>query len=200
MMEDKRGFTIIELAIVMVIIGIIIGMIVKGQALIDNARTKRIYALKQEISEAIYAYYEQYSYYPGDDPNAFNRWPVVTAAANGNGNGMIAVAIASTAPNFACGGLGTEQCNLWRVLREAGFLSGSSFTNPRHPFNGGVAVTYYTAAWATPLLTHWIVFQNVPYAIAQALDIQYDDGNWQAGNIRASASYTAGNVDLYFRL
>lgn len=199
-MEKRAGFTVIELAIVMIIIGILVGIVIKGSALIDNARTKRIYALKNEISQAVYTYYEQYSYYPGDDPNAFSRWPVVTAAANGNGNGMITVAIGSTAPNFACAALGTEQCNLWRVLREAGSLSGSGFTNPGHPFNGGVSVTYYTIGWATPLLTHWIVFQNVPYAIAQALDVQYDDGNWQLGNIRGSATYTAGNLNLYFRL
>jgi prepilin-type N-terminal cleavage/methylation domain-containing protein len=198
--KNKAGFTIIELAIVMIIIGILIGVVIKGGALIDSARMKRLYTLKNEISQAIYAYSEQYSFHPGDDPNAFSRWPVVTAAANGNGNGMLAVAVGSTAPNFACAALGREQCNLWRVLREAGFLNGSGFTNPSHPFNGKVAVTYYTIGWATPLLTHWIVFQNVPYAIAQALDIQYDDGNWQMGNMRGSATYTAGNLNLYFRL
>jgi prepilin-type N-terminal cleavage/methylation domain-containing protein len=199
-MKKKAGFTVIELAIVMIIIGVLIGIVTKGGTLIDNARMKRLYSLKNEISQAVYAYYEQYSYYPGDDPNAFSRWPVVTAAANGNGNGIVAVAVSSTAPNFACAALGTEQCNQWRVLREGGFLGGSSFTNPSHPFNGGVAVTYHTIGWATPFLTHWIVFQNVPYEIAQALDIQYDDGNWQTGNIRGGTTYTAGNLNLYFRL
>jgi prepilin-type N-terminal cleavage/methylation domain-containing protein len=200
-MRNKRGFTVIELAISMIIIGILIGVVIKGQALIDNAKAKKLYAMKMEISEAIYAYYERYSFYPGDDPNAFIRWPIVTAAANGNGNGVIATVFTPpTAPNFACAALGTEQCNLWRVLREAGYIGGASFTSLRHPFNGGVAVTYYTAGWATLLLTHWIIFQSVPGSTCQALDLQYDDGDWQTGNIRGSAAYTTATLNLYFKL
>jgi prepilin-type N-terminal cleavage/methylation domain-containing protein len=206
-MKNRRGFTLIELALVMVIIGILLGGIIKAQEVIKNAKIKRFYAEERSLAEAIYAYYDKYSFFPGDDPNAFAKWPIVTAAANGDGNGLITIVggVASQAPNFGCVAPGVqEQCSLWGVLRQAGLITGSGFTNPAHAFAAPMAVTYYTLpAWGAlnSLLTHWIVFQNVPNDVCQALDTQYDDGNWQTGNIRGNLIYTtAGNLTLYFRL
>jgi prepilin-type N-terminal cleavage/methylation domain-containing protein len=116
-MKKKAGFTIIELAVVMIIIGILIGVVIKGGALIDNARMKKLYALKNDISQAIYGYYEQYSYYPGDDPNMLAKWPALPVS-NGNGNGVIANGIAASAP-IVCGAGAVEQCSLWSALRQA---------------------------------------------------------------------------------
>ena len=204
--SNRRGFTVLEVAIVFVIIGILLGAIVKGQEMIKTAKIKRLYAQQKELSEAIYAYFERYTYYPGDDPNAYAKWPVLTTTANGNGNSLIAVGIASTAPNTACSAAGTEQCNLWGALRQAGLYSGNGFAAPRHIFGGSIAVTYYNVSgWTTnPLLTHWIAFRQVPTEVAQSLDIQYDDGNWQTGNIRAGEAYstTSGAITswLYFKL
>ena len=200
-MKKKDGFTIIELAVVMVIIGILIGVVIKGGALIDNARMKKVYALKNDISQAIYAYYEQYSYYPGDDPTMLAKWPALPVT-NGNGNGVIAVGITSTAP-AVCGAGAVEQCSLWSALRQAGFLTGTGFTNPRHPYNNTISVTFYNdPSWgaANALITHWIIFMSVPGSTGQAFDMQYDDGNWQTGTIRGSAVYTASSINLYFQL
>jgi prepilin-type N-terminal cleavage/methylation domain-containing protein len=203
-MKNRRGFTLVELALVMVVIGLLFGGIIKGQEMIKNARVKRFSAEQRSLAEAIYAYYDKYSYYPGDDPNAFAKWSLLTVSANGNGNGLIANTTVSTTPVWNCSAAGQEQCNLWGVLRQAGFLSGSLFASARHVFKGPIAVTYYTLpAWGTAnaFLTHWIVYQDIPNDVCQALDSQYDDGNWQTGNIRGSTVYTtSGNLILYYRL
>ncbi|HEX2966043.1 MAG TPA: prepilin-type N-terminal cleavage/methylation domain-containing protein [Syntrophorhabdaceae bacterium] len=200
-MKRQAGFTIVELAIAVVIIGIILGAVLKGSAIIDSARTKNLYAFKNSISQAMYAYHDQYSYFPGDDPNMLAKWPAL-AVTNGNGNGAIASGIASTAP-AVCLAANVEQCSLWSALRQAGFLSGTGFTNPSHSYGNQVAVTFYTtASWgaANALITHWIVFMSVPGQTCQVLDAQHDDGNWQTGSVRGSATYTSSSLDLFFRL
>ncbi|MGC9141911.1 MAG: prepilin-type N-terminal cleavage/methylation domain-containing protein, partial [Caldimicrobium sp.] len=74
MRERVRGFTLVELAIVLVIIGIILGAVLKGQELVFNAKVKRLVSQAKEMMAALYTYYDKYGYYPGDDPTATTRW------------------------------------------------------------------------------------------------------------------------------
>lgn len=203
-LRSNKGFTLVELAIVLVIIGIILGAVLKGQELINNAKMKRVYNQYREIMAALYTYYDKYGYFPGDDPKAASRWSGVTA---GNGNGLIAVGAASTPPNFACSATGTEQCDLWAELRLANILTGSDFQNPTHPYGGAIAVSYYTmpavGTGSTPLTAHWIHFQNIPYDVCQYIDMLYDDGKAGSGSIRGTADYmtaTTGVYQLSFKL
>jgi len=206
--KNNKGFTLVELAIVLVIIGLILAGIIKGQELITNAKIKRAYNTQKEIAAAIYTYFDRYQFYPGDDPQAATRFtPALPVPTNGNGNALIAVGAASTAPNFACTATGTEQCDLWAELRLSGILTGSGFTNPTHPYGGAVAVSYYNmpaiGAGSAAQLTHWIQLQNMPYDVCKILDQQYDDGNLAtgmgagSGTIRGTTNYIPATTGVY---
>ena len=77
MMRKNHGFTLIEIAIVMVIIGLLLGGVLKGQELIVQARIKNIINDFNGIASAVYSYQERYRAYPGDDAKA-TRWAGVT--------------------------------------------------------------------------------------------------------------------------
>lgn len=63
---DKRGFTLVEMAIVLVIIGIILGAVLKGQDLIDNARAKQFVTKIKTWEVALNTYFDRKGRYPGD--------------------------------------------------------------------------------------------------------------------------------------
>ena len=65
-LRNNKGFTLIEMAIVLVIIGIIIGAVVKGQDLVDNAKSKQFASKIQAWQVALNTYYDRKGRYPGD--------------------------------------------------------------------------------------------------------------------------------------
>ena len=188
----KRGFTLVELAIVLVIIGLILGAILKGQELINNAKMKRLYNQYREVLAAIYTYYDRYGAFPGDDPYANTRWNTT----QGNGNGLI------ESFNINCvSGSGGESCYLWHHLRLANILTGPLDNSaPKNPYGGSVGVGYTNIPG---LYANWIGFDNVPGDVCLSIDQQYDDGAYNTGSIRGSGDYgTNPNTiyDLYIRL
>ncbi len=195
-LRNQKGFTLVELAIVLVIIGLILGAVLKGQELINNARTKRLYSQQKEIHASIYTYLDKYGKYPGDDNNANARWGI----NDGNNNGQVT----GFTTNCAAAAT-TETCTAWRGLRLANLMSGdaTSAINPGNPYGGSAAIG---SVAVQGLNTHWIGFTNVPYDVCQNLDQQYDDGSptggYNTGDIRGSGNYntaTSGVFTLYFR-
>lgn len=193
--QSQKGFTLVELAIVLVIIGIILGAVLKGQELINNAKIKRAYNQYREVLAAVYTYYDKYGKYPGDDPNAATRWASASPVpSNGNNNGLI------DGFTFGCTNQTTETCQAWYHMRLANILTGSDAQAPSNAFGGSIGIGYTTMQGLT---TMWIGFDNMPGDVCAALDQQYDDGVYNTGSIRGSGDYvTNPNViyDLYFRL
>ena len=148
---SQAGFTLVEIAIVLVIIGLLLGGILKGQEMINQARIKNAINDFNGISVAVTSYQDRYRFLPGDDPNADTRWTVqapakatVTVSSEGNYN-VIATAAAPTA---------AQESNLfWQHLRIAGFVPGittgaGSGAQPMNAASGMVGVQ--TAVGATP--------------------------------------------------
>ena len=82
----QRGFTLIEMSIVLVIIGLIIGGILKGQELIESARIKNVINQIDIVRTATNAFQDRFNSLPGD----YNQ-PIITSAPVGNQDGIIAV-------------------------------------------------------------------------------------------------------------
>src|SRR5437763_16269619 len=92
MRSQQSGFTLVEIAIVLVIIGLLLGGILKGQELINSARVKNIANDFRVIPTYIYAYQDKFRALPGDDNKATSHVqtnPVTAGLADGNGNGVI---------------------------------------------------------------------------------------------------------------
>jgi prepilin-type N-terminal cleavage/methylation domain-containing protein len=187
----KKGFTLVELAIVLVIIGIILGAVLKGQELIYNAKIKRVQNQIKEMIAAFYTYYDRYGYYPGDDPVASNRW---TGASIGDGDGLV--------EGGYCTG-GEESCYIWQHLRYANIISGDpADTNPntvvpKHIFGGRIEM--FTGTYTVGGQTRsglWIALRNMEAQAAESIDKAMDDGKCTTGSI-ARYSGTGCNGDNY---
>lgn len=143
----QSGFTLVEIAIVLVIIGLLLGGVLKGQELIENSKTKSIVNDMKAIQAAYNGYIDRYKVIPGDEAAATmgNRgWtgtggaPAATAA-----NGVLNITVAQT---FTGGAAATEVSAFWRALRASGLLAGdplalNAAALPRHSGGGLLGVT-----------------------------------------------------------
>src|SRR5215468_10597806 len=95
MKSQQSGFTLVEIAIVLVIIGLLLGGILKGQELINSAKVKNLANDFRVIPTYIYAYQDKFKALPGDDPQASTHMAGPPAASNAatpagkQGNGVI---------------------------------------------------------------------------------------------------------------
>jgi prepilin-type N-terminal cleavage/methylation domain-containing protein len=191
-----EGFTLIEIAVVLFIIGLLIGGVLKGQQMITNAKLSKVEGDFKGISAAILAYQDRYGVLPGDDPAASTRFPGIwTAADNGNGNGAIGGAWNSTNNT-------QESRKIWKHLRGAGFLKGpvddkaASYQQPAHSFGGliGFEQGLYN------LSGHVVVFGAVSGNAAQILEARGDDGNPSTGALQGNGAATAYTVQAKYDL
>lgn len=121
--RGEQGFTLVELAIVMIIIGLLIGGVLKGQELISNARVAAAVSKIKAIDAALSTFQDAYDGKPGDILNPGGRIPncatgTICAQAPGVSDGRIGVAAgavqATTSENMAA----------WAQLAAADMISG----------------------------------------------------------------------------
>src|SRR5882672_7513789 len=97
MRKQQAGFTLIEIAIVLVIIGLLLGGVLKGQELITSARVRNLISQQEGIKAAYFGFLDRFRALPGDYSQASTNINCTPACANGNGNGQIrSVALGDT--------------------------------------------------------------------------------------------------------
>ena len=206
-MKKIQGFTLVEIAIVLVIIGLLLGGILKGQEMITQAKIKNVIADFSGVSASYYQYVDRYKRIPGDDPCAGGA---VTAAICGTTTGRWTGATAGDGNGIVAGKYNTatttdESMLWWDHLRRAGFVSGSGVSQPFNALSGMLGVQTGDAA-TTPAATLKdgsgngfvgiiVCSANLPDKIAIAADTQMDDGVPNAGTVRGQAQ-TGVNPDV----
>src|SRR5262249_12234754 len=135
--RKQHGFTLVEIAIVLVIIGLLLGGILKGQEMITQAKIKNAIADFSGISAAYYGYQDRYRAIPGDDSSAGARGTTRTAATAGNGNGIVAGTYNNAGAVCTAA---VEACSWWDHLRRAGFVAGNGAIQPTNAFAGQIGV------------------------------------------------------------
>lgn len=187
-LQMQKGFTLIEIAIVLVIIGLLLGGILKGQELITQAKIRNVVNDFNGTSAAFYAYQDRYRAIPGDDINAATRWTTAATIAGGTrGNGVVEGSYNDTGTTFS------EAQVFWQHLRLSGLIAGATTdTNP--PQNALAGITGVTGAGALGIAGLVICSSNLPAKIAQAVDSQFDDGNAATGQVRAVIGTGTGNA------
>jgi len=187
----QSGFTLVEIAIVLVIIGLLLGGILKGQEMITQAKIKNVVNDFNGITAAVNSYQDRYRALPGDDRSASTRWTSsgLPAADAENGNGQIAGLYNNI---LAAPATGTQESNLfWWHLRLAGFVAGattgvSAGQQPNNAVNGMMGVeTGAAGVRGLGFVSIIMCSSNLPDKIAISVDTQMDDGSPAAGQVRA---------------
>ncbi len=85
--RNSEGFSLVELAIVLIVIGLIVGGILKGQDLIESARMKSILSQVNDYRVATHTFMDKYDALPGDFDRAQDA--LEPGLKNGKNNGII---------------------------------------------------------------------------------------------------------------
>ena len=179
----QQGFTLVEIAIVLVIIGLLLGGVLKGQEMIKSAKVKSQMQQIDGISAAFNTYQDKYGVLPGDDANAAANTGVAGLTA-GSGNGAFS------------GAEGNRR--VWEHLEAANLLAGYTPAANGRFLNKYGQQSYFRTNTAG--LSGAISCFSVPNDVAIEIDRKVDNGDGASGAMRRSnqAAYptTAGNSTI----
>lgn len=189
-MKRQGGFTLIEIAIVLVIIGLLLGGVLKGQELINTARVRALNNTVDGITASWFSFQDRYRAFPGDYTQANVNLP--GNPVNGDGNGLVGDAGGADSP--------TERAMVWMHLEAAGYITGgyddpaATVANaneyscpvtvcPDNGFGAGMNLTYGEMRQAqTGARAHELISgRGIPVEVLAELDRKVDDGSAATG-------------------
>jgi prepilin-type N-terminal cleavage/methylation domain-containing protein len=209
----QNGFTLVELAIVLMIIGLLIGGILRGQEMMANARVNNVIKQVNSYQAAVVTFKDAYNQQPGDFSLATSRLPGCTAGSyclDGDGNnevGFAGQAISVQVSNQS------ETVEFWKHLALAHLITGVQpsanwkqpiwgITHPASPIAGGFEYFFTTdlgyggasvnvlrltngGIVASPAVTELPGQSAISPKWAGQIDRKMDDGNPITGSVRA---------------
>jgi prepilin-type N-terminal cleavage/methylation domain-containing protein len=201
-LKKNKGFTLIEIAIVLVIIGLLLGGVLKAQELISNTKVKKYVSDFHNIPIMLYGYQDRFKELPGDDAQVGTHLAAATLAttpAGTVGNGVID-GVWNSASNSA------EACLFWQHVRLAGLASGSPVVDCSSPSSGywpknanggqiGIQSNIGFVTMTGGMRDSYIICSsNIPGQIVLQLDATIDDGNPATGSMRAIRQSAVGGA------
>lgn len=196
--RNHRGFSLIEISVVLVIVGLIFFLVVRNTSAVGSAKSKALISSIQQLRDASALFRERYKGTVGDLANASQLITSLSAADNGNGDGQISGAEANlVASHLAASQIMPSATSLLGTTGVSGaynriyLVSYAVAASNASPCSGGTAVNNTAPA---PAVLNVILVEAVPVDIARSIDQEFDDGNFNTGKVRASAAYTADTV------
>lgn len=216
MKARQAGFTLVEIAIVLVIIGLLLGGVLKGQELINSAKVKNFATDFRNIPLFIYGYQDKFKALPGDHHTVTAQMTTANLATTPTSSGNPAVACTNPSAGSTCTGNGvidgvwtsttmTDETQLfWQHVRLAGLAAGptsnASDLRPTNADGGFIGIESGAAATGGPYIsgmtpTYLVCSTGILGKYAKQLDTTLDDGNTATGSLRVVASnHTRGNA------
>ena len=188
MVQKQSGFTLIEIAIVLVIIGLLLGGVLKGQELITSARVRNLISQQDGVKAAFFGFQDRFRAFPGDYAGAVNNIANVLASSPcnsgvGNGNGRIETT-------------GSEHILAWEHMSKAGFIAGtytcatteSLTTTPVNPYGIYLRVIYdgVYGSGSSPQRHNVKTGAQIPVELISEMDRKIDDGSPNTGGFQFS--------------
>ena len=185
----QKGFTLIEIAIVLVIIGLLLGGVLKGQELINTARVRALNNTVDGITAAWFSFQDRYRAFPGDYTQASVNLP--GGPVDGDGNGLVGDDGGTDSPS--------ERAMVWMHLQSAGYITGGYDDNtatvananeygcpvtvcPDNGFGAGMNLNYGMMRQAAGGNAHELITgRGIPVEVLAELDRKVDDGAPDSG-------------------
>lgn len=199
MRQKQMGFTLVEIAIVLVIIGLLLGGVLKGQELVNSAKVKNFANDFRNIPLFIYGYQDRYKALPGDDAQVATHVTGATLAttpAGAQGNGVINGVWDTTTVT-------DESALFWQHVRLSNFAAGPTNTGdaayfPTNADGGRIGIESGSGGgneFITGLTgTYVVCSKGILGKFAKQLDTTVDDGNTATGSMRVVAATVVGTT------
>lgn len=209
MKNRQKGFTLVEIAIVLVIIGLLLGGVLKGQELINSAKVKNMVNDFRTASALVYGYQDRFKGFPGDQTqtqlndsfgaNIANECTPEAAGFCTHNNGRID-------GNWNDAAITSETFVFWQHVRLANLATGATNTAdvnylPRNADGGrlGIESGISGAGVAAPFIANmrgsfYVCSDGILGRYVRQIDTTMDDGNTAGGSVQAVPTGSARNT------